>query len=93
MLKHLTIAAAALCAIAIAAPAGASEIHVKTAGKTVAQINAEVAIAASTVCKRDTSDYRMPTVTFKACYRESLQDAQGQVQQLAQTEGRKLAQR
>lgn len=93
MLKNLTITVAALCAIAVAAPAGASEIHVKTTGKTVAQINADVAVAANTVCKRDFSDLRMPAATFKACYAASLQDAQVQVRQLAQSEGQKLAQR
>ena len=88
-----TIALTAVAAFAIVAPANASDIRVPTAGKTVVQLNSEVAVAARDVCKRDTAAEVMSMQARKACIRVSLQAAQRQVEQYAAAEGRQLAQR
>lgn len=91
MIKSFALTAFAV--VAIAAPASASEIRVATAGKTVAQLNSEVAVAAHDVCKRDTASDPMSMQSRKACIRVSLLAAQRQVEQYAAAEGRQLAQR
>jgi hypothetical protein len=51
MLRIATLAAAA--AILVAAPASAASINVPTAGKSPDQVKAEVAKAASRLCRRE----------------------------------------
>lgn len=84
-------ALAALAVFAIAAPASASEIRVSVAGKSVAQLNAEIDVAARTVCKRDTAGTAMFATAFRSCYRASLADAKGQLRQYAQAAGMQVA--
>ncbi len=91
MFKSFALTAVAVAAIA--APASASEIRVATAGKSVTQLNGEVAVAAHDVCKRDTAADVMSMQSRKACIRVSLQAAQRQVDQYAAAEGRQLARR
>jgi hypothetical protein len=88
-----TIALTAVAAFAVATSAGASEIRVATAGKSVSQLNSEVAQAAHVVCKRDTAADPLSMQARKACYRVSLQAARQQVEQFAAADGRQLAQR
>lgn len=80
---------AAVAAFAIAAPASASEIRIPVAGKSVAQLDAEIAAAARRVCKADTYDKH----AYVACYRVSLQNAKAQLSQMAAAEGQQFAQR
>lgn len=91
MIKAFALVAVA--AFAMSAPANASEIRVATHGKSVAQLDTEIANAATVVCKRDSADDIMPSHARKACYRVSVQTAKVQLQQFAATEGKKLAQR
>lgn len=87
------IALVAVAAFAISAPANASEIRVATSGKSVAQLDTEIANAARTVCKRDSAADIMAAHARKACYRVSVLAAKVQLQQFAANEGQKLAQR
>lgn len=91
MIKAIAIAAVA--AFALSAPANASEIRVATQGKSVAQLDTEIAKAAATVCKADAVDDIMAAHVRKACYRVSVQTAKVQLQQFAAAEGQKLAAR
>lgn len=91
MIKAFALVAVA--AFAMSAPANASEIRVPTAGKSVAQLDTEIATAAQTVCARDSRDDHMAAHARKACYRVSVNAAKVQLQQFAATEGRKLAAR
>ena len=91
MIKAIAIVAVA--AFALSAPANASEIRVSTSGKSVAQLDTEIANAARTVCKRDSDADIMAAHARKACYRVSVQAAKVQLQQFAAAEGQKLAQR
>lgn len=87
------IALVAIASFALTAPANASEIRVATKGKSVVQLDAEIAKAATTVCKADSADDVMAAYARKACYRVSVQAAKVQLQQFAATEGQKLAAR
>jgi hypothetical protein len=79
LIKLVTMAA--LAAFAVSAPANASEIRISTAGKTIAQLDAEITAAARTVCERDTvADVRS---AYDTCLRVSLSAAKQQLQQFA----------
>ncbi len=90
-MKKLVTLAAAAAVLAIAAPASASEIRVSVAGKSAAQLNAEIDAAARTVCKRDASSSVAFATAFKSCYRASLADAKSQLRQYAQASGMQVA--
>jgi hypothetical protein len=54
MIRIATLAATTAALLALASPAAAKDaIRVSTAGKSAAQVNAEVAKAARTVCHRE----------------------------------------
>jgi UrcA family protein len=89
--KLVTLATAAAAVLAIAAPASASEIRVSVAGKSAAQLNAEIDAAARTVCKREVSGSVVFAGAFKSCYRASLADAKSQLRQYAQASGMQVA--
>jgi hypothetical protein len=88
LIKLITVAA--LAAFAVAAPASASEIRIPTAGKSIAQLDAEIKVAARTVCERDTAGV---VNAYDTCFRASLKVAKQQLQQFAAADGQKLAQR
>jgi hypothetical protein len=87
------IALVAIAAFAMSAPANASEIRVATHGKSVAQLDTEIASAAKVVCKRDNDNDIMAAHARKSCYRVSFKAAKVQLQQFAAAEGQKLATR
>ncbi|MCI3135401.1 UrcA family protein [Phenylobacterium aquaticum] len=94
MIKIATIAAvASIAAFAIAAPASASEIRVSVAGKTIAQLDAELTNAARTVCKRDTAGSFSYNSEYASCFKASLADAHAQLQKFAAAEGKQFASR
>jgi hypothetical protein len=88
-----SIAIVAIAAFALSTSANASEIRVPTKGKSVAQLDTEIATAAKTVCKADSAGDIMAAHARKACYRVSVQTAKVQLQQFAAAEGQKLAAR
>lgn len=81
---------AAIAALAIAAPASASEIRIPTAGKTTAQLDVEINAAARTVCKADTHGQKY---VYELCLRDSLHHAKAQLREFAAQQGQQLAQR
>lgn len=90
-MKTLATLAAACAVLALAAPASASEVRVSVAGKSAAQLNAEIDAAVRTVCKREASGSVTLTYTYRTCYRASLADAKSQLRQLAQVSGAQVA--
>jgi hypothetical protein len=91
MIKLMTLAAVA--AIAVAAPASASEIRVSLTGKSAEQINTEIRVAAHTVCMRDTASDPLFHSAYGSCVRATLKAAKDKLQDLAAADGEKLAQR
>lgn len=89
MIKFAALATVA--ALAIAAPASASEIRLPIAGKTVAQLDTEIVAAARTVCKRDIAASVIYRSAYKSCLRASVADAKAQLRQLAQAPGMQVA--
>jgi hypothetical protein len=85
MLRILTLAAAG--AALIAAPASAESIRVSIAGKTQAQVMAEVHDAAATLCHQETFGSLVEADAQRACVEHTVRHT------LAQMPGRTLAQR
>ena len=75
MLRIATLAAVA--AVLGAAPASAESIRISTAGKTPAQVKAEVAKAAAKVC-RSNGDAALSYYLERSCVRESMKTALNQ---------------
>ena len=75
MLRIATLAAVA--AVLGAAPASAESIRVSTAGKTPAQVKAEVTDAAVKVC-RATGDATLAYYVERSCVRHAVKTALGQ---------------
>lgn len=78
------IAAAALAATFVTAPAFAQEIRIPVAGKSQEQLQAEVTFAARTVCVKEVQDESFRLYAFSRCMRDTLESMQPQLQQLAQ---------
>ena len=74
MIRTIVLAASAVALFA-AAPAGASEIRIKTAGKAPAELRAEIVKAASTVCWQDIRGEALAGYLYPACIRASVNDA------------------
>lgn len=72
MQKLLILAAAAA---ALAAPAQASELHVPTAGKTTAQVHADIVTAAQVVCRKDMGSDDLGLTVFRACVKGTVDSA------------------
>lgn len=78
------IAAAVLAATFAAAPALAQEVRIPVAGKSQAQLQAEVTYAARTVCVKEVQDESFRLYAFSRCMRDTLDSMEPQLQRLAQ---------
>jgi hypothetical protein len=85
MLRILTLTAAA--AALFAGSASAESIHVSLAGKSAAQVKAEVRQAAESLCHQETYGSLVEADAQRACVTHTLRRT------LAQIPGRTLAQR
>ncbi|WP_165190468.1 hypothetical protein [Caulobacter soli] len=74
MIRSIVLAASAVALFA-AAPAGAAEVRIKTAGKAPAELRAEIHKAASTVCWAEVRGTALAGYTYPSCVRASVQDA------------------
>lgn len=74
MIRSIVLAASAVALFA-AAPAGAAEVRIKTAGKAPAELRAEIVKAASTVCWQDVRGESLAMYLYPACVRSSVNDA------------------
>jgi hypothetical protein len=74
MIRSIVLAASAIALFA-AAPAGAAEIRVKTAGKAPAELRAEIVKAASNVCWQSVRGESLATYLYPSCVRASVNDA------------------
>ena len=74
MIRSIVLAASAIALFA-AAPAGAAEIRIKTAGKAPAELRAEIVKAASTVCWHDVRGESLATYLYASCVRASVNTA------------------
>lgn len=66
MIRSIVLAASAVALFA-AAPAGAAEIRVKTAGKAPAELRAEIVKAASNVCWQSVRGESLATYLYPSC--------------------------
>jgi len=74
MIRSIVLAASAVALFA-AAPAGAAEVRIKTAGKAPAELRAEIVKAASTVCWQTVRGETLATYMYPSCVRSSVNDA------------------
>lgn len=74
MIRSIVLAASAI-ALAVAAPASAAEMRIKVAGKSAAEVRAEIVKAASTVCWQDVRGEALAGYLYPACIRASVNDA------------------
>ena len=80
MIRFLTLAAAvALGAGLIAAPAAAQTIRVSTAGKTAAELRADIHAAAREVCWQNYTSMPMPLEAYSACVSAQVRNAKAQL--------------
>jgi hypothetical protein len=78
MIRSIVLAASAVALFA-AAPAGAAEIRIQTAGKAPAELRAEIVKAASTVCWAEVRGTALAGYTYSSCVRASVNDAVGKL--------------
>jgi hypothetical protein len=78
MIRSIVLAASAIALFA-AAPAGAAEIRIKTAGKAPAELRAEIVKAASAVCWAEVRGTALANYTYAACVRASVDQAVSQM--------------
>ena len=78
MIRSIVLAASAIALFA-AAPAGAAEIRIKTAGKAPAELRAEITKAASAVCWAEVRGTPLSTYTYASCVRASVDQAVAQM--------------
>ena len=74
MIRSFVLAASAVALFA-AAPAGAAEVHIKTAGKAPAELRAEITKAAADVCWAEVRGTALANYTYSSCVRATVQDA------------------
>jgi UrcA family protein len=81
MIRFVTLAAVA--AFAVAAPAAAapsvSQVRVSLAGKSAAQLDAEIAQAARSVCLRETAFETLIPDAYGRCVKATLKTAQAKL--------------
>lgn len=80
MIKFVTVAALAAFA---AGPAFAEEIRVSVAGKTQAQLQAEIVSAAREVCGKASGHDALWSWTFASCMRDALNRTEPQLARLS----------
>ena len=78
MIRSIVLAASAIAMFA-AAPAGAAEVRIKTAGKAPAELRTEIVKAASTVCWAEVRGTALAGYTYPSCVRASVQKAVAQM--------------
>jgi hypothetical protein len=78
MIRSIVLAASA-AALFAAAPAGAAEIRIQTAGKAPAELRAEIVKAASTVCWQTVRGESLASYLYPSCVRASVNDAVGKL--------------
>lgn len=78
MIRSIVLAASAIALFA-AAPAGAAEVRIKTAGKAPAELRAEIIKAASTVCWAEVRGTALASYVYPSCVRASVQKATAQL--------------
>lgn len=76
MIRIVTLAAVV---VAFAAPASAHQVRVPLAGKSAAQIDADVARAARTVCLRETAGETLRTDAYGRCVSATVKVAQAKL--------------
>jgi len=70
-----TVLALSAAVLFAAAPAGAAEVRVHTAGKAPAELRADIVKAASTVCRQEVRGEALAVYLYNACVRGSVNDA------------------
>jgi hypothetical protein len=73
MIRFVTVAA--LAAFAFAAPASAAEVRVSLTGKSPAQIEADIAQAARSVCLRETAYETLVQDAYGRCVKATVKSA------------------
>ena len=81
MIKFVT--AAALAAAFVAGPALAEEIRIPVAGKSQAQLQAEIAYAAKQVCFKEIETETLRLSAFSRCMKATLENTQPQLAKLS----------
>jgi hypothetical protein len=78
MIRSIVLAASAIALFA-AAPAGAAEVRIKTAGKAPAELRAEIVKAASTVCWAEVRGTALASYVYPSCVKASVDKAVAQL--------------
>ncbi|PTS91171.1 MULTISPECIES: hypothetical protein [unclassified Caulobacter] len=84
MIRTIALAVSAI-ALTVAAPASATELRVKVAGKSAEQIRTDIVKAASTVCWQDVRSESLAGYLYPACVRASVNDAVAKIKSPALT--------
>ena len=84
MIRSIVLAASAIALLA-AAPASAAEVRVKLAGRSAAEVRADIVKAASTVCWQDVRGEALAGYLYPACIRASVNDAVAKINNPALT--------
>lgn len=71
--------AAAALVLAVAAPASAAEVRVAVTGKPAAQVHAEIAGAARSVCLKETAGETLRLGAYTRCFEATVKAAQGKL--------------
>jgi hypothetical protein len=80
MIRFVTLAAVAAFAVAApAAAAPAAQVRISLTGKSAAQIDAEIAQAARSVCLRETAFESLMNDAYGRCVRATLKTAQAKL--------------
>lgn len=86
MIRSIVLAASAIALLASApASASAAEMRIKVAGKSAAEVRAEIVKAASTVCWQDVRGEALAGYLYPACIRASVNDAVSKINNPALT--------
>ena len=75
MIRILTLSAAAAAALLIAAPSSAQSIVVPAAGKTTAQLHADISAAARKVCRMAIGEATFYQQELERCVKATVSDA------------------
>lgn len=79
MIRFVTLAAVATFAVAAPASAAPAQVRIALAGKSAAQIDAEIAQAARSVCQRETAFESMIQDAYGRCVRATVKTAQAKL--------------
>ena len=79
MIRFVTLAAVAAFAVAAPASAAPAQVRVSLAGKSAAEIDAEIAKAARSVCLRETAFETLIQDAYGRCVRATVKTAQAKL--------------